>query len=116
MPTSSEELDINLSDIYHKLRCVLLPLPGLNRTVIRDSPDFWGPLLVVLVYSLLSVYGQFRVSEESAINTLINLSAGSVLDLDYMGVWLFTAVCPGTCTGRRGKIASFSGRDMLFYL
>ena len=57
-----EELDIDISDIYYKLRCVLLPLPGLKRAVIRDSPDFWGPLLVVLVYSLISVYGQFGVS------------------------------------------------------
>ena len=57
-----EELDIDVKDIYYKLRCVLLPLPRLNRAVIRDSPDFWGPLLVVLVYSLISVYGQFRVS------------------------------------------------------
>lgn len=59
-----EELDIDVSDIYYKLRCVLLPLPSLNRTVIRDNPDFWGPLLVVVVYSLISVYGQFRVSYE----------------------------------------------------
>ncbi len=57
-----EELDIDLKDIYYKLRCVLLPIPSLKRTVIRDSPDFWGPLLVVLLYSLISVYGQFRVS------------------------------------------------------
>ena len=59
----SEELDIDVKDIYYKLRCVLLPLPflGLERTIIRDSPDFWGPLFVVLLYALISVYGQFRV-------------------------------------------------------
>ncbi len=57
-----EELDIDLKDIYYKLRCVLLPVAQLNRDVIRDSPDFWGPLFVVLLYSLISVYGQFRVS------------------------------------------------------
>ena len=52
-----------MKDIYYKLRCVLLPLPflGLQRSVIRDSPDFWGPLFVVLAYALISVYGQFRV-------------------------------------------------------
>ena len=59
-----EELDIDLKDIYYKLRCVLFPLPqlGFNRQIVRDSPDFWGPLLVVLLYSVVSLYGQFRVS------------------------------------------------------
>lgn len=58
-----EELDINPRDIVHKLRCVLLPLPSAQeqRTAIRDNPDFWGPLFVVLAYALISVYGQFRV-------------------------------------------------------
>eukprot|EP00117_Sycon_ciliatum_P024831 scpid85714/ scgid20744/ Protein YIPF4; YIP1 family member 4 &gt; Protein YIPF4; YIP1 family member 4 len=58
-----EELDIDLKDIYYKLRCVLLPLPflGFDRAVIRDAPDFWGPLLVVLVYAMVSLFGQLRV-------------------------------------------------------
>ena len=60
----SEELDIDLKDIYYKLRCVLVPLPWMNRAVVRESPDFWGPLLVVLAYALISVYGQFRVSKK----------------------------------------------------
>ena len=59
-----EELDIDPRDIYYKLRCVVLPIPalGLQRNTVRDSPDFWGPLFVVLTYALISVYGQFRVS------------------------------------------------------
>ena len=59
-----EELDIDLKDIYYKIRCVILPIPslGLERNIIRDNPDFWGPLFVVLSYALLSVYGQFTVS------------------------------------------------------
>ncbi len=58
-----EELDIDLKDIYYKIRCVLLPLPyfRLKLALVRDSPDFWGPLAVVLAYSLLSIYGQFSV-------------------------------------------------------
>lgn len=58
-----EELDIDLKDIYYKLRCVLFPLPqlGFNRQIVRDSPDFWGPLIVVILYSIVSLYGQFRV-------------------------------------------------------
>ena len=59
-----EELDIDLKDIYYKIRCVLLPISslGLRRDVIRDNPDFWGPLFVVLGYAILSVYGQLTVS------------------------------------------------------
>ncbi|XP_057316201.1 protein YIPF4-like [Hydractinia symbiolongicarpus] len=58
-----EELDIDLKDIYYKIRCVLFPLPqlGFERKVVKENPDFWGPLIVVLCYSLLSLYGQFKV-------------------------------------------------------
>ncbi|XP_067844790.1 protein YIPF4 [Heptranchias perlo] len=58
-----EELDIDLKDIYYKIRCVLMPMPslGFNRQVVRDNPDFWGPLAVVLFFSMISLYGQFRV-------------------------------------------------------
>jgi hypothetical protein len=35
--------------------------PSLNRSVLRDNPDFWGPLIIVLAFALLSVYGQFKV-------------------------------------------------------
>ncbi|XP_002740526.1 protein YIPF4-like [Saccoglossus kowalevskii] len=58
-----EELDIDCSDIYYKLRCALFPCPqlGFKRKTLRENPDFWGPLLVVILFSLVSVYGQFRV-------------------------------------------------------
>uniref|UniRef100_A0A671USR8 Protein YIPF n=1 Tax=Sparus aurata TaxID=8175 RepID=A0A671USR8_SPAAU len=58
-----EELDIDLKDIYYKIRCVLMPIQslGYNRQVVRDNPDFWGPLAVVLLFSMISIYGQFRV-------------------------------------------------------
>lgn len=61
---SREELDIDLKDIYYKIRCVLMPMPslGYNRQVVRDNPDFWGPLAMVLLFSMFSIYGQFRVS------------------------------------------------------
>lgn len=60
----SEELDIDVKDILYKVRCVLFPLPqlGYNRQIVRENADFWGPLLVVLFYSLISLYGQFGVS------------------------------------------------------
>ncbi|VDM40600.1 unnamed protein product [Toxocara canis] len=58
-----EELDIDITDIYYKVRCVLLPLPyfRLKLSIVRESPDFWGPLMVVMAYALLSLYGQFSV-------------------------------------------------------
>ncbi|XP_074845797.1 protein YIPF4 [Carettochelys insculpta] len=58
-----EELDIDLKDIYYKIRCVLMPMPslGFNRQVVRDNPDFWGPLAIVLFFSMISLYGQFKV-------------------------------------------------------
>lgn len=61
---SREELDIDLKDIYYKIRCVLMPIQslGYNRQVVRDNPDFWGPLAVVLLFSMISIYGQFRVN------------------------------------------------------
>jgi hypothetical protein len=39
-PPLLEELDIDLQDIYYKIRCVLLPIPalGFQRDVIRDNP------------------------------------------------------------------------------
>ncbi|KAJ8250600.1 hypothetical protein COCON_G00225220 [Conger conger] len=61
-----EELDIDLKDIYYKIRCVLMPMPslGFNRQVVRDNPDFWGPLAVVLLFSMISIYGQFKFCKE----------------------------------------------------
>ncbi|AWP14463.1 Protein YIPF [Scophthalmus maximus] len=58
-----EELDIDLKDIYYKIHCVLMPIPslGYNRQVVRDNPDFWGPLAVVLFFSMISIYGQISV-------------------------------------------------------
>lgn len=58
-----EELDINLNEIQYKVKCVLLPIANENfdRSVLRENPDFWGPLLIVLLFALFSVYGQFRV-------------------------------------------------------
>lgn len=58
-----DELDIDVRDIYYKVRCVMLPLPyfRLKLQLVRESPDFWGPLFIVLAYALLSLYGQFKV-------------------------------------------------------
>jgi len=44
---SREELDINIGEIVSKLHCVILPIPSraLQRvTLLRDNPDFWGPV------------------------------------------------------------------------
>eukprot|EP00040_Diaphanoeca_grandis_P003261 m.24409 g.24409 ORF g.24409 m.24409 type:complete len:272 (+) comp14591_c0_seq1:318-1133(+) len=56
-----EELDIDLKDIWLKVRCVMVPVDmlGFKREIVRDSPDFWGPLLVVCLYAMLSMYGNW---------------------------------------------------------
>lgn len=55
-----EELDINPAEILYKVRCVLLPFK-FDRSVLLSNPDFWGPMAVVLTYSLLIIWGQLRV-------------------------------------------------------
>jgi len=59
-----EELDINPGDIFIKIKAALIPIgktTSQDRTAIRDNPDFWGPMGVVLLYAMLSMVGQFRV-------------------------------------------------------
>jgi len=34
---------------------------GYNRKVLRENPDFWGPLAVVLLFAMVSIVGQLRV-------------------------------------------------------
>lgn len=101
-----EELDIDVRDIYYKIRCVLLPLPslGLQRTVVRDSPDFWGPLFVVLGYALLSVYGQFRVRECTALfpNHAVNMSLGDIVDIDHLVCRISADISTHQSARRRG--------------
>ncbi|KAH6924839.1 hypothetical protein HPB50_025716 [Hyalomma asiaticum] len=77
-----EELDIDLKDIYYKVCCVLLPFPfmGYKRQLVRDSPDFWGPLLVVILFSLVSIYGQF--SAHSRPSFLLDPLATDLLSFD----------------------------------
>lgn len=33
----------------------------MKLNIVRESPDFWGPLAVVLAFAILSLYGQFGV-------------------------------------------------------
>ncbi|XP_031408040.1 protein YIPF4, partial [Meleagris gallopavo] len=76
-----EELDIDLKDIYYKIRCVLMPMPslGFNRQVVRDNPDFWGPLAVVLFFSMISLYGQFKVCTNFLLKKKSELNLGTLL-------------------------------------
>lgn len=76
-----EELDIDLKDIYYKIRCVLMPMPslGFNRQVVRDNPDFWGPLAVVLFFSMISLYGQFKVCTNLLLKKKSGLNLGTLL-------------------------------------
>ena len=118
----SEELDVDVKDIYYKVRCVLLPIRafGFNRDVLRDNPDFWGPLLVVLTFALISVYGQFRVSVHFISMSLwcllplytcsnvfpILFGAGGVMGHDHLANGLFVCVCTGQ-SARRGGVCNF---------
>ena len=45
-----------------KLGHVIFPFRSPEqKSSIRDNADFWGPLLVVVAYAVVSLYGQFRV-------------------------------------------------------
>eukprot|EP01100_Stratorugosa_tubuloviscum_P009358 TRINITY_DN391_c0_g5_i1.p1 TRINITY_DN391_c0_g5~~TRINITY_DN391_c0_g5_i1.p1 ORF type:complete len:270 (-),score=108.52 TRINITY_DN391_c0_g5_i1:94-903(-) len=55
-----EELDIDIGDILHKIRCALLPI-NIKRESLVDNPDFWGPMFVVLLYAFLIIWGQLKV-------------------------------------------------------
>src|SRR6218665_521192 len=46
-----------------------MPQLGYNRQIVRENTDFWGPLLVVLFYSLISLYGQFGVSTQCGLSS-----------------------------------------------
>ena len=57
-----EELDISPEDIMKKVKTVLLPAAsGGDRMVLLTEPDFWGPLLMMMIYASLIVWGQFKV-------------------------------------------------------
>ncbi|EUB60895.1 hypothetical protein EGR_04141 [Echinococcus granulosus] len=58
-----EELDVDLKTIGKKMKAVILPCvrSGLDPASIRENPDFWGPLTVVMLFSLVSLVGQLRV-------------------------------------------------------
>ncbi|KAL1508481.1 hypothetical protein AB1Y20_004582 [Prymnesium parvum] len=52
-----EELEIDLVDIYAKLRWALLPPAG----GVGAVSDFWGPVFVLMAYAALLVWGELRV-------------------------------------------------------
>ncbi|VDM35406.1 unnamed protein product [Hydatigera taeniaeformis] len=58
-----EELDVDLKTIGKKMKAVILPCvrSGLDPASVRENPDFWGPLTVVMLFSLVSLVGQLRV-------------------------------------------------------
>mmetsp|Transcript_6561 Transcript_6561/g.16549 ORF Transcript_6561/g.16549 Transcript_6561/m.16549 type:complete len:238 (+) Transcript_6561:25-738(+) len=55
-----EELDIDIPDIMSKLRAVTFPF-WLDRAKLLESPDFWGPMMVVVCYCLLLSWGSIKV-------------------------------------------------------
>ena len=115
-----EELDIDINDIYYKVRCVLFPLPslGFQKDVLRQNPDFWGPLFVVLLYAVLALYGQFRVgilfkasfrgdkfSTHPTMSTFLIISccfSGCFMDNYNLGFWIIVDFSPSKSTWWRG--------------
>ena len=55
MLTHGAEIDCN--DILYKVRCVLVPY-NINRAILKETPDFWGPLLCVILYSFVQIWGE----------------------------------------------------------
>ena len=59
-----EELEIDVGSIIAKARCIVLPTAA-NRAYLQqnlqESADFWGPVSLATAYSLLIVWGQFKV-------------------------------------------------------
>lgn len=55
-----EELDIDPADILYKIRSVVFPYK-VDREVLVRSPDFWGPLIVVMLYAIFVI--QFSVRD-----------------------------------------------------
>jgi len=55
-----EELDIDIYDIIYKVRSIVFPY-NIDKDSFQNSPDFWGPLLIVMLYSFLLIWGQLSV-------------------------------------------------------
>lgn len=93
-----EELDIDITDIYYKIRCILLPLPyfRMKLNLVRESPDFWGPLVVVLSFAVLSLYGQLSVGSfhVTIINFLYRLFLGFSLCGSVAVSWFSLSLVP----------------------
>ena len=111
----SELLDVDIKDIFYKVRCVLLPVPsfGLEREKIRDNPgdarvpsdthrltaaDFWGPLFVVLAYALISIYGQLGVCLVPQRGALVTC-AGHIVDPHNLVLRVAAGHAAGTDAG-----------------
>ena len=94
-----DELDVDLKDIYYKIRCVLLPFLGLKKSVIRDAPDFWGPLFVVIIYAVVSLYGQLRVSSHVGLSSAVLAPICVVVEIfDFMvSTRIMTPIMCGYC-------------------
>ena len=62
--TAREELEIDVGSIVAKARCIALPTAA-NRAWLQqnlaESADFWGPVSLATAYSVLIVWGQFKV-------------------------------------------------------
>ena len=54
---AARQLEIDLNDIYAKVRWALKP----PTDGVGQVSDFWGPVSMLLLYAALLVWGQLRV-------------------------------------------------------
>lgn len=93
----------------------MLPLPyfRLKIQLVRDSPDFWGPLFVVLLYAVLSLYGQIHVKKffQTFLLTILQkilfniCCIGCLLDFNHLVFWFIYYFLFGTRLGWRSKFS-----------
>merc|ERR1711976_193094 len=60
----SEQLEIDFSDISKKIQYIVAPY-AFNKSevqLVRENPDFWGPLVTVFAFSMISVYSKVSVA------------------------------------------------------
>ena len=60
----SEQLEIDLNDISKKIQYIMAPY-AFNKSevqLVRENPDFWGPLVTVFAFSMISVYSKVSVA------------------------------------------------------
>lgn len=60
----AQQLEIDFSDISKKIQYIMAPY-AFNKSevqLVRENPDFWGPLVTVFIFSMISMYSKVTVA------------------------------------------------------